>query len=283
MSPSPSRQKIFTILLGATLLAAVALWSAYWLFARDKAGDRLAGIRETLRQSGTNIECGNEHWSGFPFRIALACTPLSITVSAASAPITIDFSRIDLLAQAYDLRHVIAIAAPPAKITGLSEDALSLQYRKAVASFEDRGAAGNEPMHIIAAVDHLSADAPLLREHPLDALSLEGALRTGPLSLMLDQLELRRQQISVHGSGRLALDESRRLDGRLKLSVERLDMLLADLARAGLLSEKETDAGASLLTLLGSKNRRVNLELKLDRGRVYLGPFKLGELPPLRW
>ncbi|HKG75215.1 MAG TPA: DUF2125 domain-containing protein, partial [Aestuariivirgaceae bacterium] len=84
----------------------------------------------------------------------------------------------------------------------------------------------------------------------------------------------------VHGSGHVALDEHRRLGGRVKLSVQRLDLLLAEIARSGLLSEEET-AGASLLAMLGSKNRRVTIELKLDRGRVYLGPFKVGELPPL--
>jgi hypothetical protein len=269
------------MLLGAGLLLGLALWSAYWVFALDKTGDRLAALRQTLKQSGTGIVCGRERWSGFPFRIALACTPLSITVSAASVPITIGLSRVDLLAQAYDLHHVIAVASSPIDIAGLGENGLSLRHRKAVASFEESGAAGNKSIRIVAAAEGLTTDAPFLRDHPLDALSLEGTLSTGPLLLLtIDGLDLRAQQIGVHGSGNVALDEQRRLAGRLKLSVDRLDLLLADLDRAGLFSEKET-AGASLLALLGAKNRRVTLELKLDRGRVYLGPFKLGELPPL--
>jgi hypothetical protein len=268
------------MLLGAGLLLGLALWSAYWVFALDKAGNRLAALRQTLKQSGTGIDCGRERWSGFPFRIALACTPLSITVSAGSAPIIIGLSRIDLLAQAYDLHHVIAVASSPIDIAGLGENALSLRHRKAVVSFEESGTAGNRSIRIIAAAEGLTADAPFLRDHPLDALSVEGTLSTGPLLLTIDGLDLRAQQIGVHGSGNVALDEQRRLAGMLKLSVDRLDLLLADLDRAGLLSEKES-AGASLLALLGAKNRRVTVELKLDRGRVYLGPFKLGELPPL--
>lgn len=278
MSPSASRQRTFTILLGSGLVMVLALWSAYWVFALDRAGDRVAALRQTLTQSGIAIDCGMERWSGFPFRIALSCTPLSITISAASPPVTIGFSRIDVLAQAYDLHHVIAIPAPPVHLAGLAENALALRYRKAVASFEDRDAMGRS-VHVIAAADGLTADAPFLRDQPLDALSLDGALSTGPLVLIIDQFAFRRQEISVRGSGRLGLDESHHLDGRLNLSVDRLDLLLADLTRAGLLAENET--AASLLAMLGSKNRRANLALRLDRGRIYLGPFKLGELPPL--
>jgi hypothetical protein len=263
------------MLLGVGLLAVTALWSAYWLFAQDKAGDNFAALRETLQRSGTAIDCARERWSGFPFRIALTCSPLSITVSPASQPMTAGFSRVDLLAQAYDLHHVIAVAASPVNVNGLA-----LQYRKAVASFVESGAAGKKSIRIIAAAERLTGDAPFLRDHSLDALSLEGVLSTDPPLLNIDRLELQAQEIGVHGSGRLALDEQQRLAGRLKLSVDRLDLLLAEITRAGLLSEKET-ASASLLALLGSKNRRVTIELKLDRGRVYLGPFKLGELPPL--
>ncbi|HKG73717.1 MAG TPA: DUF2125 domain-containing protein, partial [Aestuariivirgaceae bacterium] len=148
MSPSSSRRRTLTLLLGSSLLLGLALWSAYWLFALDKAGDRLAEMRATLQQSGTGIDCGKERWSGFPFRIALACTPLSITVSSASQPMTMGFSRIDLLAQAYDLHHVIAVAASPVKIDGLA-----LQFRKAAASFDESGAAGKQSIRIIAAAE----------------------------------------------------------------------------------------------------------------------------------
>ena len=263
------------MLLGSGLLLALALWSAYWIFALDKAGDRLAALRETLQQSGTSIDCGKERWSGFPFRIALACTPLSITLSSAPQPITIGLSRIDLLAQAYDLHHVIAVAASPVTI-----NRLALQYQKAVASFDDSGAAGKKSIGIIAAGESLTVDAPFLRDHPLDAFSLEGVLSTDPPLLIIDRLDLRAAEIGVDGSGRVALDEDRHLAGRLKLSVARFDLLLAEITRSGLLSQKDT-AGASLLALLGSKNRRVTIELKLDRGGVYLGPFKVGEMPPL--
>jgi hypothetical protein len=275
MSPSSSRQRTFTILLGSSLLLGLALWSAYWVFALDRAGDRLAALRQDLRQSGTSIDCGKERWSGFPFRVALACTPLSITVSSAPRPMTISFSRIDLLAQAYDLHRVIAIAAAPVTFNGLV-----LQHQKAVASFDDSGAAGKNSIRILAAVEDLTGDAPFLLDHPLDAFSLEGVLSTGPPALAIDRIELRAREIGVHGSGHVALDEERRLAGRLKLSVARLDLLLAEITRSGLLSERQT-AGASLVALLGSKDRRVTVELKLDRGRVYLGPFKIGELPPL--
>jgi hypothetical protein len=275
MSPSSSRRRTLTLLLGSGLLLGLALWSAYWLFALDKVGDRLAEMRKTLQQSGTSIDCGKEHWSGFPFRIALACTPLSITVSSTPRPMTMGFSRIDLLAQAYDLHHVIAVAASPVKINGLA-----LQFQKAAASFDDSGAAGKKSSRIIAAAEDLAGDAPFLRGQPLDAFSLEGVLSTEPPALTIDRLELRAREISVHGSGHVALDEHRRLAGRVKLSVMRLDLLLAEITRSGLLSEKET-AGASLLAMLSSKNRRVTIELKVDRGRVYLGPFKVGELPPL--
>ncbi|MGH6873720.1 MAG: DUF2125 domain-containing protein, partial [Aestuariivirgaceae bacterium] len=250
MPPSTSRQKTFTMLLGTALVMAIALWSAYWVVARGSAEDRLAEVRETLRQSGTRIDCGTEHWGGFPFRIALTCMPLILTISAASSPVTIDFSRIDLLAQAYDLDHVIAVPASPVNVK-LTGNALTFRYQKAAASFEESVAAGSRLIRIIAAADGLNADVPFLRDHPLAALSLKGALSTGPLVLVIDQLELRAQEIGVHGSGRVALDESHRLNGRLKLSVDRLDLLLADLGRAGLLSEKES-AGASLLDLLGS-------------------------------
>jgi hypothetical protein len=274
MSPSASRNRsFFTALVAAALAMAIVLWCAYWAFALAASKDRLDVLHRDLKASRITIECSNERWSGFPFRIALQCTPLLVTMKAVPSPLTLSIPRIDVLAQAYDPYNFIVLAASPIELTGLSDRAVTLRHSRAALRFEEHA-----ERKLSLFFDALETSPPTFEAERLDiVLALEPQTR----SLRIDELVLNRQQMAVHATGRVSLDASRKLDGRLKLSIDRLDMALADLSRAGLVSK--SDDAAALLDGLRVKDRRVNLELRLDRGRIYLGPFKLGDLPPLGW
>jgi hypothetical protein len=195
------------------------------------------------------------------------------TLKAIPSPLTLSIPRIDVLARAYDPHNLIAIVTSPIELTGLSDRAVTLRHHRAALRFEE-----STEQQLSLFFDALETSPPTFEADRLDmVLALEPQTR----SLRIDKLALNRQQMAVHATGRVSLDASRRLDGRLKASVDRLDMVLADLSRAGLVST--SDDAASLLDGLRVKDRRVNLELRLDHGRIYLGPFKLGELPPLGW
>ena len=87
-------------------------------------------------------------------------------------------------------------------------------------------------------------------------------------------------------SGAIALDGDGRLNGKLEWTVSGFDDLMARLRTAEIINEKAAAAADTLLTLLGKSDKDAEvpgLKLKtiLKEGKLYFGPFRIAEIPPV--
>jgi hypothetical protein len=326
----PRRQSapLTLLLLCSALAVLIIVWCVYWFLALSQSKHEVARRIEALRSDGLKIDCTNSRWTGFPFRIHLSCSPLTIEGLGPSAGSKLTVPTVQFVAQAYDLRRVIALANSALAVGDRSDELLRFTYTKAVAGYT-RGEPDELSLYVEDLADGTYFTAGKLNSHfrlermsppltqvalasdavtfmlpnhgrqTLDAVALEGTIRwnDGPntVSLLrlrdwsdlagssfdLQRVVARSQDIYLEGKGRLALDSDGQLQGKLALMIENLDLLLEQLMVTGVLSKDETEAGSSLLSFLGGENRRVKLDLKIEHGVVYLGPFKLARIPPL--
>jgi hypothetical protein len=305
-------------LLGIAALLAIAAWCAYWLHVSRQAQARAAALESELRQDGLTIDCGDRSWGGFPFRIAMRCRPFGISTKAANSSSLI-LARADFLAQAYDPGHVIVVASSPGELHMLGGSRVEIGFTRAVASYV-AGAGGETSAAIDAlatrglavdqmtlhlkrstpkaprldfalAASNVSLDIPGYGDEKVDRLSLQGALET-PVRLAwepegsalgIQRLEIASGEVLAAGNGRIGFDQSARLEGRIVLDVTDLRQLLDRLADRGVVDREELAAGLALLTLLGEgAGSATRIDLRSEEGRLYFGPFRLGEVPPAR-
>src|SRR6185295_19319727 len=100
-------------------------------------------------------------------------------------------------------------------------------------------------------------------------------------ALSLEQFELRQKRLAISAQGEIGLDETARLDGKLRLAIANMEGILDRFVSAGLLSASEAQGSALLLALVGGNGGRIKLDLVADHGEIHLGPFRLGRLKPL--
>ena len=90
------------------------LWSGYWLWASSLAQHAVGKWRAGLAADGITVSCGEESWGGYPFRVELHCTPGKI----ASAERSAEFTQLTVMAQAYNLGHLLLLNDGETIITG---------------------------------------------------------------------------------------------------------------------------------------------------------------------
>jgi len=86
--------------------------------------------------------------------------------------------------------------------------------------------------------------------------------------------------------GDLELDRKGRLNGTLEGSVSGFDDLLERLETADILKKKEAAVADTIMTLLGKSDKSdtapgLKVKTILKKGKLYFGPFKLTNIPPL--
>jgi hypothetical protein len=297
-------------------LLAIAAWCAYWLHVSRQAQARAAALDSELRRDGFIIDCGDRSWGGFPFRIAMRCRPFGIRTANSYSLI---LARADFLAQAYNPGHVIVVAGSPGELHMLGGSRIEIGFTRAVAShvagaggetsaaidaLATRGVAVDQmTLHLkrstpkatrldfALAASNVSLDVPGYGDEKVDRLSLQGALATPARlawkpegsALGIQRLEVASGDVLAAGNGRIGFDQSARLEGRIVLDVTNLRRLLDRLADRGVVDREELAAGLALLTLLGEgAGSATRIDLRSEEGRLYFGPFRLGEVPPAR-
>ncbi len=118
------------------VVALFATWSGYWYLT-------LNGVRKPTnsalegRIAGWQLTCGTRDWGGYPFRIRFTCHNATLVhVTGQELRLT----RLDALAQAYNLDHVIAIMTGPAVLrpeTGAKEETYRHDPATASIRFQD--------------------------------------------------------------------------------------------------------------------------------------------------
>ncbi|WP_068084213.1 DUF2125 domain-containing protein [Polycladidibacter stylochi] len=100
--------KKYYILAGIIAFIAFA-WAMVWDFGRGAIRDFLRNGIAVAAQQGTNINCGAQDISGFPWKFELNCTPLIID----SKDIKLDLSQLTATALAYNPGHIIVALHSP--------------------------------------------------------------------------------------------------------------------------------------------------------------------------
>jgi hypothetical protein len=140
--------------------------------------------------------------------------------------------------------------------------------------------------------DPLDADAvaTVTQAEPLVGVGLPAELerwRNAGGRVQITTLTLAKGKKQVSATGNLGLDDARRAQGRMELTVSGMDEILQSLG----LSSRSALLGGLLAGVLGGKAQAaqpdsakpsgLTLPLKLDNGRAFIGPIAVANLVPL--
>lgn len=131
LAPMPKRRsRAWLYAPYATLVVLALLWSAGWLYIRERT---LRGLDEWLAAEaarGRDWTCRDRAIGGYPFRIELSCGAFALKRQGLDA----EFGRLLAVSQVYQPRHVIAELGGPLKLAS-EAGSLDIGWRLLQASF----------------------------------------------------------------------------------------------------------------------------------------------------
>lgn len=314
MKPSGKPWKIALPFAG--FLALCLIWSGYWFWLSTTTRAAMQEWRSEQARQGMALDCANESWGGFPFRIEVRCSPGRVTRAGQS----VTFTKLTIMAQAYRLRHLLilndgdTILADGARETTIRHEGAiaslilrkdgDLQADAQITAIEADGiSAAKLNLHIRRQADVLDlsigiadAQAGILPGEPVTMAHLLLNANASPAPAILDtraiaamgtrftltQAELHTGQTRFVGSGNFGIMSDGRADGAMSGRLTNLDHLLEELARRGLITPEARLGAGALLGLLGGNGQDgIKIDIAARQGELWLGPFRLGELPRL--
>jgi hypothetical protein len=305
---------IILTLIGIVLLAIG--WCTYWVFASGFFRETFENEQAKLARQGVTLDCKALHWGGFPFRFERDCVEPTLKLPGDE----IAAKGLLLVVQAYMPNRAIALIDGPvtttsglaitheramasARYSGEHNWQASLELPKLQAT--PYGAAqrllisardtGGERIDVAldAATGQLLLGRGVLLK--LDEASLTGnvprqavgrdALRVLARSgekIGIDSLRLKKGDLVVTANGEIGLGANGEINGRLTTTSNRLDLLLSEFKQDFGLSDNDAQTLAAMIGLLQpGKTTDVTVDLIAKDGKLYWGPVKLTELPPL--
>jgi len=172
----------------ALLLVLAVGWSVFWFIAASRIDTELDGWRDREARAGRVYDCTERKVGGFPFRLEVQCSGVSVALAAQTAeqsaskvPVTARLDGIHVVTQIYDPTLIIAEFAGPATFTDLGQQpSVTANWTLGQASVVGLPTA---PQRASLVFDHPSLDlvggaapTPLLRA---DHLELHGRLADG--------------------------------------------------------------------------------------------------------
>jgi len=313
MPSMPKRPWPLILTFIGTIVLIIA-WCIYWFagarFVRDRFESGLADLQ------GIALTCKTLDWGGFPFRFERDCLSPKLTVAGDE----IDAKRLLLVMQAYMPNRAIALIDGPvitssgltitheramasARFAGERAWQASLELPKLKASpygSADRlllSARDTGTDRLDVALDASVADllvspgtmlkldeASLTATVPRDAIGRD-ILRTLAVSggkVGIDSLRLKKGDLVMTAKGEIGIGPEGLLNGRLITTSSRLDLLMKELQQNFGLSSKDASTLTTMIGLLQpGKTANVTLDLIAKDGKLYWGPVKLTDLPPV--
>src|SRR3984893_17261093 len=119
------RRRLWPVFIMPVLvLVAAAAWSAFWFYAASQVDQNVDAWRAREAGSGRSYDCAKRSVAGFPFRLEVRCSGVSVSLMSQSAgqaatqtPITARLGEILVVAQVYDPRLLIAEFTAPAVLS----------------------------------------------------------------------------------------------------------------------------------------------------------------------
>jgi len=302
MPNASSRPWRMFVPLGIVLVLAAA-WSVYWFVASGIAQNRFQELRERHAAEGLTLACADESWGGFPFHFEFTCTSPVVTLADKAEARS---GKLLLVALAYAPQQIVALLDGPTTVATSSLKPLTAKHERAVAAitFESGGQpklSSEFPMVVIEGIG--SADMLRLHSRPASAggtdiavsaiklsyqtpgkpaLTIDEATLLGTLedarSLKIDKMAAQQGQLQCSGSGSAALDDQHRPAGQIITETNDIGALIALLSPQLNLTDAQASSLRAMLGLLGNEAK---VPVIARDGALYLGPFKVTDLPPL--
>jgi hypothetical protein len=168
------RRRLWPVFIMPVLVVILAMgWTGFWFYAASQVDDNVDAWRAREAAAGRIYDCADRSVAGFPFRLEVRCSGVSVTLlsqtagQAAAQPITARLREILVVAQIYDPKLLIAEFKAPAVLSDRGAPAMVVNWSTARSSI--KGLPGPpERADIVfddAAVDRIAASvqAPLLR------------------------------------------------------------------------------------------------------------------------
>ena len=287
----------------AAVILLFVLWSVYWYAANSAMQAHAAGQRAQLAAQGFSLACASENWGGYPFRFEFTCTKPVIGFPGGQ---TVRSGAILAVAQAYDPLHVIALIDGPSGVALPDNSNYSLTHGRAVISVVAQGggvaqiaaeipafngagilvandiqihtrAAANSGNDIAVTVEGAVYNSPGKPPLSIDRAQLLAMLGASH-DLTIGDLQFNQNGLKLWGKGTLNLDAEKRIEGRIAAQTNDLGRLLAVLDPHIDLADRDR---ATLKAILGLLGKEAKADLVARDGEFYIGPLKVGELPPL--
>lgn len=103
--------------------------------------------------------------------------------------------------------------------------------------------------------------------------------------LYLDEAAIRWSEIEVGGTGVFQLDSQHRPEGEMTILISGHDRAIDALVAGGALDPQYADIAKTVLDVIaaigGDPEGRIRAPLRLEEGKVFIGPAELMDLPPL--
>ena len=310
-----ARRGIVALLSAPLILAALlALW---WLTAFELLKAQISQIGEHEKEQGRVWNCSDGIFGGFPFRIEARCQTLT-GVFESRSPAGISIPSVHVSASLFHPFRVCIQFGSPLKLTQNGHTSISAQWRDVRA--ELRTEFGFNPKQLSVTMDELvindflsrgamklahgeinilprfapdgfssgadvtaSADfldfaglgapgyranfegridqaAALMKTNALDQFQKSGG------RFIVDHFSLKRPKQELYVSGHASLADDHRLDGSFKIHASGIGNLLG-----GIVFDPDMDRD----------DVEIRLPLVVSRGVMSVGPYPLGEVPPL--
>ncbi len=296
------------------IIVLVVAWCIYWLagarFVRDRFESEVAGLQ------GAAFTCKGVDWGGFPFRFERDCIAPKLTLAGDE----IGAQRLLFVMQAYMPNRAVALLDGPVTtnkgLTFTHERAMASarfwDERDWQASLElpklQASPFGSADYLLVSARDTgsdrldiaLTARAAQMLIAPSSLLKLDEAELVGTLpreavdhdilrrlagsgkTIGIDSLSLRKGELVMTAKGEIGINPQGQVSGHLATTTSRLDLLVTELRQNFGLSDKDAQTLTTMIGLLQpGKTSDIRLDLIAKDGKLYWGPLKLAEIPPV--
>lgn len=315
MAAMPKRPWPIILTVIGIVVFAIA-WCIYWFAASSFARDTFDSELAKLARQGVTLDCKAVNWGGFPFRFERDCIMPRLTAETEEA----QAQRLLLVIQAYMPNRAIALLDGPvvtssgltitheraiasARYSGERDWLASLElpqlsappYGRAdrlLVSARDTGAERIDVAADATVAEALLGPGTLLKvdQAALNANLPRAALGRDLLAYLAQsgekvgivEVALKKGDLTLKATGEIGVTAQGQIDGHLKTTTNRLDLLMSELKQNFGLAEKDAQTLTTMIGLLQpGKTTDVTLDLIAKDGKLYWGPVKLTELPPV--
>jgi hypothetical protein len=138
----PTQRRLWPIFILPVIIVVLAVaWSGFWFYAASKVDENVDIWRAREAAAGRVYDCANRSVSGFPFRLEVRCSGVSVSLTSQTAtqnatqvPITAKLGEIVVVAQIYTPRLLVAEFTAPAVLSDRGQPAMVMNWGSARSS-----------------------------------------------------------------------------------------------------------------------------------------------------